>query len=296
LDFTHPGIRQIGRLIAPRTFGSAIYQLNVFVDTMLASLANIVGEGAVAAIYYANRIVQFPLAIFGIALSSAVLPTMSHQVAEGDLANLKRTLSFSLRAIYLMMLPISLGLVVLSRPLIKLLFERGAFTAYSTSITSTALLFYAFGLVAYGGVKILVSCFYSLKDTVTPVKISFLCLIANIILNLILMFPLKVAGLALASAISATLNFIILFALIKKKIGKIFDQQARDSFFKISLASTVMALATYLSWHYYLFRFSLLFSLGAAVLIATLSYLFSCFLLRVREIRDLSRWLWKKKD
>jgi putative peptidoglycan lipid II flippase len=296
LDFSNPGTRQIGRLIAPRIFGSAIYQLNVFVDTMLASLSHIAGEGAVAAIYYANRIIQFPLAIFGIALSSAVLPTMSHQVAQDDLDSLKSTLSFSLKTIYLIMLPVSLGLVVLSRPIISLLFQRGEFTDYSTSITSWALLFYSLGLVAFGGVKILVSCFYSLKDTKTPVKISFICLMINVVLNIILMFPLKVGGLALASSISATLNFIILLSLLKKRIGKIIDKDMQIVFLKISLSSIIMVLITYLSWHNLSLGLRPLFSVSAVIFISIFIYIFSCFLLGVKEIRYLFKWLWIKKN
>lgn len=296
LDFSHPGTKQIGKLITPRIFGSAVYQLNVFVDTMLASLSHIVGEGAVAAIYYANRIIQFPLAIFGIALSSAVLPTMSHQVAMDDLEGLKKTLSFSLRAIYLIMLPVSLGLIILARPIIHLLFERGEFTAYSTQITSLALLFYAFGLVAFGGVKILASCFYSLKDTLTPVKISFICLMLNIILNIILMFPMKVGGLALASSVSSTLNFIILFSILKKRVGNIFDKQTWGSLLKISLSSIIMSTATFFSWHNLFFKFKPLFSVSGVILISVLVYFLSCLLLKVKEMRDLLMWLWKKKN
>lgn len=289
LDFSHPGTRQIARLITPRIFGSAVYQLNVFVDTMLASLSNIVGVGAVAAIYYANRIIQFPLAIFGIALSSAVLPTMSHQVAKDDLEGLKTTLSFSLRAIYLVMLPVSLGLLILSHPIISLLFQRGEFTAYSTFITSWALLFYSFGLVAFGGIKILVSCFYSLKDTLTPVKVSFLCLIVNIILNIILMFPLRVGGLALASSASAFLNFFILLKLLKKRIGKIFDKEMQSSFLKISSSGIIMAIVSFLCWHQFFFRFRPIFAVSCVILISVFIYILSCFLLRVKEIQDLSR-------
>lgn len=296
LDFSNPGTRQIGRLIIPRVFGSAIYQLNVFVDTMLASLSNIVGEGAVSAIYYANRIIQFPLGVFGIALSSAVLPTMSHQLAENDLEGLKNTVSFSLRAIYLVMLPVSLGLIILSRPIISLLFERGEFTAYSTFITSWALLFYSFGLVAFGGVKILVSCFYSLKDTLTPVKVSFLCLMINLVLNIILMFPLKVGGLALASSISATLNFLILSSLLKKRIGKIFDKSTLIYFLKISLSSLITAIITYLSWHYFFFRFRPLFSLSAVILLSVFIYILICSVLKVKEIQDLLKWLWVNRN
>ncbi|MBM3254065.1 MAG: murein biosynthesis integral membrane protein MurJ, partial [Candidatus Omnitrophica bacterium] len=127
--------RRMGILLIPRLIGSCIYQLNVFIDTMLASLSSIVGEGGVAALYYSNRLIQFPLAIFGISLAQAALPTMSAQAASNNIDELRKTLSFSLRQIFLVMLPSSVGLMVLGRPIIQILFERGEFNAYSTSIT-----------------------------------------------------------------------------------------------------------------------------------------------------------------
>ena len=151
-------------------------------------------------------------------------------------------------------------------------------------------------LLDSGGVKILVSGFYSLKDTLTPVKISFICLILNVILNIILIFPMKVGGLALASSVSSTLNFIILFFLLTKKIGTIFDKQLLGSFLKISLSSIIMATATFFSWHNLFFKFKPLFSVSGVILISVLVYLLSCLLLKVKEMRDLLGWLWKKKS
>jgi putative peptidoglycan lipid II flippase len=296
-DMRHPGVKQIGTLLGPRVFGSAIYQLNVLVDTVMASLGGIVGEGAVAAIYYANRIIQFPLAIFGIALSSAVLPTLSQQASSGDYVQLRRTAAFSLKAIYFVMLPASLGLAILAGPVITILFQRGRFDAYSTQITSLALLFYSLGLLAFAGVKILVSCFYSLQDTRTPVKVSFLALIINAVLNIILMFPLKVGGLALASAISATLNASMLYFILKGRIGSIIDAQSASYFFKVTLSAMIMAALTYFGWRI-LSGSSLPAAAALVIIIAASAFIYwaSCLILKVKEVRQFSKWLFPKKN
>lgn len=145
LHFADSGVKKISRLLLPRLFGSAVYQLNVFVDTICASLAKITGIGAVAAIYYANRIIQFPLAVFGIALSTVILPSLSHAYSSNNFEKLSRTLILSLRMIILFLLPCAIFLFVLSRPIVCIFFERGNFSSYSTSITSWTLLFYCFG-------------------------------------------------------------------------------------------------------------------------------------------------------
>ncbi len=291
-NFRHPGAKQIGKLLLPRVFGSAIYQLNIFVDTICASLGHIVGDGAVAAIYYANRIIQFPMAVFGIALASAALPTMSEFAAGKDLGQLKKTLAFSLRGIFLIMLPSSAMLIVLSSPLTRIFFERGQFNSYSTAITSSALLFYALGLFAYAGVKILVSCFYSLQDTLTPVKVAMVSLIVNVVLNFTLMFPLRVGGIALASAISAAINFCVLFAILKKRIGS-FDDEFVKFFLKVSLASIFMGVSVFLFWK--LFDLNEIIKLSLAITLGILIFLALALLAKIKEIEKMLLWILKKK-
>src|SRR3989338_1988720 len=241
--FYHMAVKRIGRLLIPRAFGSAIYQINIFVDTILASLEWIVGSGGVAALYYANRLVQFPLAIFGLALAQAALPKMSQEYAANYIGRMKDTLSFSLRVVFLIMVPASVGLAVLGKPIIRILFERGEFTSYSTSITQSALFFYSFGLFAYSGIKLLVTCFYSMQDTMTPVKTASLAVAMNVVLNLILMWPLKLGGVALATSISASFNFICLYIFLRKKIGSLNTRELASSFLRVLSASIVMGAA-----------------------------------------------------
>jgi putative peptidoglycan lipid II flippase len=253
-----------------------------------------VGEGAVAAIYYANRIIQFPLAIFGIAISTASLPVMSQQVARNDIDKLKTTISFSLRHIFLIMLPASTVLLLLATPITRMLFERGNFDRYSSSITSWALLFYSFGLTAYAAVKVLSSCFYSLQDTATPVKMAGLCLAVNLGLNLLLMWPLQVGGLALASSISATLNFFLLLRILEKRIGKLDIAVISNSFLRILLSSLTMGLGLQIFWQKIFLNLTGPLKLILALILAVLLFLLGSLVFQVKELKEFSRWFSKK--
>ncbi len=242
---THPVAKRIGKLLMPRALGTAVYQLSVLVDTILASLAWIVGVGGVAALYYSNRLIQLPLAVFGISLATAALPKMSREVALNDTVQFKKTISFSLKTVFKVMIPAAVGLMILAKPIISVLFQRGAFTAYSTSITVNALFFYAFGLMGYAGIKILVSAFYSMGDTRTPVKTAAFSLGINVVLNLILMWPLKIGGLALATSIAATTNMVILYFLLNKKIGDIGTSEILKALGKTVCATIIMGIITF---------------------------------------------------
>ncbi len=242
--FDHPALKRIGKLMTPRLFSSSIYQLNNFVDSIFGSLAFIVGEGAVAALYFSYRLIQFPLGIFGNSLAQAILPTLSLQAIDPkDSQKFKDTLVFGLRSILFIMIPASIGFMVLSRPIIAGLFGGGKFNAYSVGITSGALFFYSIGLFAYGATRILQCGFFALKDTFTPTIVSGLSLILNIIFNLIFMFPLKSNGLALATSVSGIICSAILFYLLDKKIGGLEKRKFGLFLAKVVLASLGMALA-----------------------------------------------------
>jgi len=286
-EFKHPRAKRIGVLLLPRALGACVYQVNVFVSTILASLSGIVGEGAVAGLYYANRVWQLPLAVFGIAIAQAALPTMSKQAALKNIQGLKDTLLFSLRAMLFILIPSSVGLLVLSRPITKFLFERGAFTVYSTQITSDALFFYAVGLVACGGIKILVNAFYSLQDTMTPVKTAFVSLVVNVVLNLLLMAPLKVGGLALATSIAAVFNCILLYVFLRRKIGVLGVRKIFGSLSKILLAAIVMGAFCHFV--------SLKLNVIIAVILGIAVYIFTCFIMNCRELKEFLSWILKRK-
>jgi putative peptidoglycan lipid II flippase len=291
--FRHPAVRRIGELLVPRAMGSAVYQINIFVDTILASLAWIVGSGGVAALYYANRLIQFPLGIFGIALAQAALPKLSQEHARQDSGAFKDTVSFSLRMIFLIMLPSGFALAVLGHPMIRILFQRGQFSAYSTDITQSALFFYAFGLISFGAVKLLVTAFYSMHDTATPVRTAFWAVVINAALSVILMWPLKLGGLALATTVSATFNMVTLFVILRKRIGDFGTRQIAGSFARILMASCAMALV--------LKAFTVavprpgIAALSAAIAIGAASFIAASYMFGVSEVRDSWAWIRKRR-
>ena len=219
LTLNHEGAKQIGRLLLPRLWGSAIYQVNIFVDTFCASLAVIVGAGGIAAIYYANRMIQFPLGVFGYALSSVALPSLSKLAQEEDMIRFKSTLIFALRNLMLVLIPTAVAMAIFSKWIIHIVFERGAFDAYSAHVTSQVMLYAALGLPFFGASRILASAFYALHDTKTPVKAATVCLIINVALNAALMYPLKVGGIALASSIAGAVNCFLLWRGLNKKLS-----------------------------------------------------------------------------
>ena len=291
----HEEVKRIGKLLLPRVIGAGMYQINILVDRMLASLQFIVGKGAVAALYYGNRLFQLPLALFGIAIATAVLPTMSSLVVEKDIDKLKQSISFSIRNMLFFSVPASMGLMVLARPIIKVIFERGEFTSYATDITSAVLFFYAIGLVAYGGVRILVSAFHAMQDTAAPVAIAFFTLLVNIVMNLILMVPLKAGGLALATSIAGLVNVVLLTIVLRNKIGKFGGKDILYCFLKIIFATSLMGLTAYalrraISWNGGIKDAA---SLVLIILASIAVYLGTALILKIKEIKVLS--LWTKK-
>jgi len=239
----HPGVKRIGLLMAPSVLGLGVTQLNVLVSTFLASY---LPEGSVSYLYYADRLLEFPMGIFAIAIATAILPTMSEQATKHDLPGMKETLSFALRLVFFVTLPAMIGLMVLRLPIINLLFQRGAFNAHAAAMTAQALLYYALGLGAFAGIRIIVPAFYSLQDTRTPVKVAFLALLVNAGFGVILMIPLQHGGLALATSLAAGLNFALLFLLLKRKLGRIGAKKILLSFCRSLGASVAMGAVAYL--------------------------------------------------
>lgn len=293
--FRHPAAKTIGLLMVPRVLSSSIYQLNNLVDTIFASLGFIVGDGAVAVLYFSYKLVQFPLGIFSTALSQAILPTFSVQALEEGHVRLKDTLSWGLRMVFFILIPASVGLMVLSLPIVTVLFVGGRFDAQAASLTARALFYCSIGLCAFGGTKLLQSCFFALKDTVTPTKNAFIALLMNILLNVFLIIPLKSGGLALATSISGILSFVMLFARLKKRLIGFPVREVVSSFFKILSASIGMGLVCYTVSTCGLIKGAGLFvrigSLALPLVSGIVAYLIFCFILRVREFSELQLWL-----
>lgn len=290
-DFFHPAIRKIYQLILPAVMGFAVTQVSILIDMTLAFF---LGDGANASLWYGNRLMQFPLALIGISMGTVLLPSFSSDAAEKDFEKLNETLSFSLRATSLFVIPACLGLIFLKNPIVRVLFERGEFDAESTVRTANTLMFYSIGLFAYSGQKIMTSAFYAVQDTRTPFLISTFCVGVDIVLNLILMWPLKEGGLALATSLSAILNFLLQVMVLKRRVKEIDVGRIFGSLARIAGASLCMAIAVL--WLHAHAPFSLssafwdgIFRLSFAIVFGVFSYLLFARLFGVQELGDLAR-------
>ncbi len=240
--FSHPGLKKLARLMLPAALGAAVYQVNMMIITMLASF---LPKGSVSYLYYADRVFEFPLSLFGIALSTAVLPAFSDHVAQNDQEGLKNTLAYSLRLVLFATIPAMVGLFVLSEPIVRLLFERGAFTEEATLLTAQALLCFTVGLWAVSGARIVVNIFYAFQDTWTPVKVTILTIIVNLVFSLLLMGPMKHAGLALAISLSSMVNLITLLAILRVRLGRLGMKKVGGSALRVLVSSAVMGVVVY---------------------------------------------------
>jgi putative peptidoglycan lipid II flippase len=237
---SHPGVRKIGKLAVPVLLSSSVTQLNIFISTILASF---LATGSITYLFYGMRFIHFPLGIFGVAIATAVLPTLSAQAAKQETEKFRETLSLGLRLVFFIMFPAMAGLIMLRIPIVNLLLEHGEFNRMSTLGTASALLYYAIGLWAFAGVRVLSQAFYSLQDTKTPVRIALLALAANIVLSVVLIqTPLQHGGLALANSLAAALNITLLTKRLRKKIGRMDGRRIFNSLIKIVPASIVMGV------------------------------------------------------
>lgn len=211
----HPALARVGRQLLPTALGASVFQINVVIATVLASF---LPPGSVSWLYYADRLVQFPLGIFAIAAGTAILPSLSRQAARNDLDALGETFAYALRFIFFITFPAMIGLIVLREPIIRLLFQRGAFDPYTTQATADALLCFTLGLWAFSGVRIMISVFYALQDTRTPVRTGGIAILTNLILGIFLMKPLGHAGLALAAALASMFHLFLLFSVLHRRL------------------------------------------------------------------------------
>jgi putative peptidoglycan lipid II flippase len=212
----HPGIRQVGAMILPTLFSASVFQLNVFFDTLLASL---LAEGAISYLYFADRMVQFPLGIFAVSIATAVFPTAARQAAMRDLPALRDTLSHGLSLSFFVSLPSMAGLIVLREPIVGMLFERGAFDLHMTRLTASALLYYGIGIWAFSAIRVTLPVLFALNETRAPVRAGLLSVGAHMLLGLLLMRPMSFDGLALATSLSSMLNLWLLLRVATHRIG-----------------------------------------------------------------------------
>ena len=222
LDLAHPGLKKVTTLFVPTILGAAAVQINVVVDKYLA-LGMIDYDGAVSFLYYGNRLMQFPLAMIGIAIATVALVAVAEHHALGRLDELRREIGRSLRVALFLGIPASVGLVLIRTPLIKLIFERGAFTAESTASSAAVLLWYGLGVWAFVLMTVVVRCFQATKDVRTPVKVAIGMVVLNLTLNLALIGPMKECGLALATTLTGITQLAILLVLLGRRVGRFID-------------------------------------------------------------------------
>ena len=235
--FGHPGLRRIMILVLPVMAGTAVAQINIVIGAMLATMLPF---GSVTYLYYSMRLIQLPVGMIGVAMGMAVLPSLSSHAHAGDMKSLKEDFAFSLKLLFFIGIPAMSGLIALRVPIVSTLFQHGDWGAADTAGTADALLFYSLGLWAVMGVKVLSSTFYSLSDTRTPVKAAVTAITANVLLSLVLMGPMKHAGLALAQATAAVVNFSILIFLLRGRLGAIGGRSIAGTFIKAMAASAIM--------------------------------------------------------
>lgn len=236
-------VKRAGLLIMPVLISVSVNQLNTIVDRTLAST---LPQGAISSLNYANKLNGFVMALFITSLVSVMYPTLSKLLSENNLDKFKESIVTSINSIILIIMPISVGAIVLSRPIVKLLFERGAFDDTATKMTSIALVMYSIGMVSFGIRDIMGRIFLSLQDTKTPMINGIICMVINIIINIILIKPLKYAGLALGTSIAGIASVLLLFKILKDKIGYFGQDKIIKNTFKSLIASVIMGLFVYL--------------------------------------------------
>jgi putative peptidoglycan lipid II flippase len=297
LDLRDPALRQVLLLMGPGTVGLAATQINVFVNTILATSE---GTGAVSWLNYAFRLMYLPLGLFGLSIATAAMPAIARFAAADDVAGMRREVTNGLVMMLLLNVPATFGLIVLGRPIVALLFERGAFTAADTQATAAALTCYAIGLTGYSVVKIASPTFYALHDSRTPVLVSAGSVLVNVVLNIVLVRQVGYLGLAIGTSIASLLNATLLLFLLRRRLDGIEGRRLVSVVGRAVVASAVMALAAYVveSAVASLVAGGTLIArmarvgvpIGAALVVLALS----ARALRLSELDDLVRAAWRR--
>lgn len=287
LDLSHLGVRKVGSLMLPLMLGTAIYQINIFMSTVLASF---LPDGSISYLYYSDRLTEIVLGVFIVSIGNVILPSMSKLSASNDFQKLNTMYGSSLRASLFLALPSSAALMTIGYPIVSVLFMRQRFTPFDALMTEKALFYSSMGLAAIAVLRTTTPVYYSLKDTRTPVFTSFLSFIINISLGYLLMkTSLRHAGLSLANTIAVTVQIIILLILLRKKIGPINIDNFLSSIFRIAASSAIMgaclfAAASKLDWQHASFAIRSA-SLAGLIAAGGVIYFICTYLLRVPECR-----------
>ena len=243
VDFKDPGVKRIGWLMLPAVFGASVSQINLLVDTLLASFLE---TGSLSWLYYSDRLLELPLALFGITIATVILPSLSREHTTKSSDAFSGTLDWALRLVLLFGLPATVALVYLAEPLIAALFYQGELTARDVAMSGYSLTAYGVGLLGHMMIKVLAPGYFARQDTRTPVRYGIFALVANIVLNFVLVWQFKHVGLAMATSISAFLNAgLLLFGLLRADVLR-FSAGWKAFLIQVSTASLVMLLVLYL--------------------------------------------------
>lgn len=289
LDIHNEGFKQIIALVIPALIGLSISQINLVVNQNIASGLN---EGSITALRYANRLFQLPLGIFAMAISTAFFPSMTRQASVADYKSFKATFSLGLRSILFITIPSGVGLIVLSEPIVRLLFKSGNFTESDVAATAYALAFYSLGLFAHSAIQVITRGYYSVKDTRTPVIIGAIAVAINVILNLIFVrySNLALGGIAFSFALSGIVNMFLLLYILNKRLDGIDTGRILMTFGKSLLASAVMGISAYYSNVYLSSVFGIgskldqLISTGGSIIIGIIVFAVMAFVLKIDEL------------
>jgi putative peptidoglycan lipid II flippase len=294
LGLSNPAVGEVVRLMGPRLIGQASVQVNVLVNTILASGQP---EGSLTALAKAWMVMTVPEVVIAQAIGIAALPTFATQASHGELGHLRSSLAETMRGMFFLSLPASLGLILLARPLVTVLFQRGDFTAHSTDLVSWALIFYSAGLVSHSMIEVLSRAFYAVHDTLTPVLTSLGSMALNVVFSLGLssLFGhwgwMPHGGLALANSLATTLEMTALTVIISRRLGTPLDHATRGSFGRSALATLGMVLALVAWGRVTLGSSSWIAGLGG-VLVGLVGFWLLALLLGSPEARSLPLLVW----
>lgn len=292
----HPGVRRVLFIMLPGVFAAGIYQINVLVSQVIASGLE---GGSISSLQYSVRLQELVLGLFVVSISQVILPTLSEQTAKNDTTAVKQTLRYATGLMALVTLPAMVGLILIGPEVIALLFQYGEFDATSTELTAHALTFHAVGLFAIAASRVFQQVFYAYKDMKAPTLAACVVLVSNVVLCLWLSGPLGHGGIALAGSVAAGINGLILLVVLRRKIGSLGGWGMLRQFFKVSVASAVMAAAVLgfeLLWSAPSVQDRMLLALWvlSVVVLAAGSYMLACRVLRIGELQELLRTLRRK--
>jgi putative peptidoglycan lipid II flippase len=294
-SISDPGVRRVAGLLGPSFLGVSIYQINFVVDKIFAASSRM-PSGSITSLYIGDRVMELVLGSYAIAMSTALLPALSHHAAAGQFGDMKRIFGFSLRIVSFITLPAAVGLMLLRRPVIQVLFQHGEFTASSVALTARALFWYSLGLPAFGAIKLITPMYFSTQDTMTPARIAAASLGLNIALNTIFLFYLvrifSNGGPALASSAAAYFNFALLFWVFRRRYGHLGGRGLLASHAKMIFSTLAMAAVCFTAAHFWPISTSAHFFseatwLAAMIAISVAVYLGVARLLRCEELPEL---------